>query len=108
MVRNSHFLGAKLRGLRRQHHITLEDLSARCAHIDPKCAPSVSYLSMIESGRRNPSAEVLALVAGVFQRKPAWFLDGNADFTVASREKAAGAARIRFEPSFLFSKNLLE
>ena len=108
--RKGHFLGTKLRGLRKEHRITLEDLSARCAEIDPKCAPSVSYLSMIEGGRRNPSAEVLALIAQVLQRKPAWFLDQNAEFTPASRAASdgGGAARIPFEPSFLFSKNLLQ
>jgi len=107
--RNSHFLGAKLRILRKEHRITLEDLSARCAQIDPQFAPSVSYLSMIESGRRSPSEGVLGLIASVFQRKPAWFLDQNAEFAPVSRAKAAGgAARIPFEPSFLFSKNLLE
>lgn len=108
-TRNSHFLGAKLRTLRKTHRITLEDLSARCAQMSPHSAPSVSYLSMIESGRRNPSAEVLALVASVFQRKPAWFLDQNAEFTAVGREEVAGgAARIPFEPSFLFSKDLLQ
>jgi transcriptional regulator with XRE-family HTH domain len=109
IVRNSHFLGAKLRALRKQHRITLEDLSARCAQIDPRSAPSVSYLSMIESGRRTPSQGVLALIASIFQRKPMWFLDENAELTPVSRERAAaGAARIPFEPSFLFSKDLLQ
>ena len=109
IIRNSHFLGAKLRTLRKEHRITLEDLSARCAQIDPQSAPSVSYLSMIESGRRSPSQGVLALIAGVFQRKPMWFLDQNAEFAPVSREKSAGgAARIPFEPSFLFSKDLLQ
>lgn len=108
-VRNSHFLGTKLRALRKTHRITLEDLSARCAQINPQVAPSVSYLSMIESGRRNPSSEVLALIADVFQRKPRWFLDQNAEFTSVSPDGGAGgAARIPFEPSFLFSKNLLQ
>jgi hypothetical protein len=55
IIRNNHFLGAKLRTLRKEHRITLDDLSARCAQIDPQSAPSVSYLSMIESGRRSPS-----------------------------------------------------
>ncbi len=107
--RNNHFLGAKLRALRKEHRITLDDLSARCAQIDPQSAPSVSYLSMIESGRRSPSPAMLGLIAGVFQRKPAWFLDQNAEFAPASRERATGgAAGIPFEPSFLFSKNLLQ
>jgi transcriptional regulator with XRE-family HTH domain len=109
MIRNSHFLGAKLRTLRKTHRITLEDLSARCAQLDAQSAPSVSYLSMIESGRRNPSREVLALIATVFQRKPAWFLDENAELAPVSRDALAGGAeRIPFEPSFLFSKNLLQ
>ena len=108
--RNSHFLGTKLRALRKEHRITLEELSARFAQIDPQSAPSVSYLSMIESGRRNPSREVLDLIAKVFQRKPAWFLDHNGDIGPVSRKKeaAGGAARIPFEPSFLFSKDLLQ
>src|SRR5665811_123776 len=92
ITRNNHFLGAKLRTLRKEHRITLDDLSARCAQIDPQSAPSVSYLSMIESGRRSPSQAVLALIASVFQRKPTWFLDQNADFAPASREKTAGGA----------------
>lgn len=109
IARNNHFLGTKLRSLRKEHRITLDDLSARCAQIDPQSAPSVSYLSMIESGRRSPSQGMLALIAGVLQRKPTWFLDQNAEFAPASREKAAGgAAGIPFEPSFLFSKNLLQ
>ena len=108
ITRNKHFLGTKLRTLRKEHRITLDDLSARCAQIDPRSAPSVSYLSMIESGRRSPSAAVLNLIAGVFQREPAWFLDQNMAFAPTGRETAAGgAARIPFEPSFLFSKNVL-
>ena len=107
--RNGHLLGAKLRTLRKSHRITLEDLSARCAHVDPRCAPSVSYLSMIESGRRSPSPDMLRLIARVFERHPAWFLDHGADLPVAPAEPpSAGAARIPLEPSFLFSKDLLQ
>ena len=107
--RMSHFLGAKLRTLRKEHRITLEELSARCAQVDPRAAPSVSYLSMIESGRRSPSPAILALVANVFQRKPAWFLDQNAEMAVTSRVAATGGpAGIPFEPSFLYSKTLLQ
>jgi transcriptional regulator with XRE-family HTH domain len=74
IIRNSHFLGAKLRTLRKEHRITLEDLSARCAQIDPQSAPSVSYLSMIESGRRSPSKEVLGVIAKS-SSATIWFLD---------------------------------
>src|SRR5260221_2791696 len=85
IIRNSHFLGAKLRTLRKEHRITLEELSARCAQVDPRAAPSVSYLSMIESGRRSPSSAILALIANIFQRKPHWFLDQNAEVAPVSR-----------------------
>jgi transcriptional regulator with XRE-family HTH domain len=107
--RNSHFLGTKLRNLRKEHRITLDELSARLSQLDPQSAPSVSYLSMIESGHRNPSPQVLTLISKVFQRRPGWFLDHNADIAPLSLRKAAGgAARIPFEPSFLFSKDLLQ
>src|SRR5579871_2152623 len=107
--RNSHFLGAKVRTLRKHNGMTLEELSARCTQLDPKAAPSVSYLSMIESGRRVPSEDVLALLAKVFQRRPAWFLDQNAALEpMRAPEARRGAARVPFEPAFLFSKELLQ
>ncbi|MEG3693811.1 helix-turn-helix transcriptional regulator, partial [Vibrio coralliirubri] len=58
LVRQSHFLGTKIRNLRKRNHLTMEDLSARCIRIDPECAPSVSYLSMIERGKRVPSIDM--------------------------------------------------
>lgn len=107
--RNSHFLGAKLRTLRKQNHMTLEELSMRCIQLDAQTGPSVSYLSMIESGRRVPSEEVLALVAKVFQRNTAWFYDQNAEIApVKSAPNQGGAARMHLEPSFLFSRELLQ
>jgi len=68
-TRQSHFLGTKLRALRKRNGLTLEELSARCIQQDPQKAPSVSYLSMIESGKRVPSAEVLELLSALFQRE---------------------------------------
>ena len=68
LQRKSHFLGAKLRGIRKRNGLTLEELSSRCIQMDAQLAPSVSYLSMIESGKRMPSEDVLGLLAGVFQR----------------------------------------
>ena len=65
------FSGRKLRALRKAKRLTLEELSARCIQLDPQAAPSVSYLSMIESGKRVPSDEVLELLVDVFQREPA-------------------------------------
>ncbi|HEX6265769.1 MAG TPA: helix-turn-helix transcriptional regulator, partial [Burkholderiales bacterium] len=76
-TRKSHFLGTKLRSLRKRNGLTLEELSARCIQLDSHGAPSVSYLSMIESGKRVPSEEVLRLLSSVFQREVRWFLDGS-------------------------------
>ena len=73
LLRKGHFLGAKLRSVRKRHGLTLEDLSVRCTQRNPALAPSVSYLSMIESGKRTPSSALLGLLAAVFQRAPAWF-----------------------------------
>ena len=82
-TRKSHFLGTKLRALRKRNGLTLEELSARCIQLDSHTAPSVSYLSMIESGKRVPSEELLGLLSSVFQREPGWFLDGNPEIDVA-------------------------
>ena len=66
LVRQGHFLGAKLRSLRKRNGLTLDELSARCVQIDAAAAPSVSYLSMIENGQRMPSGEMLDMLAGIF------------------------------------------
>lgn len=47
----------------------MEDLSARCIRVSPEYAPSVSYLSMIERGKRVPSVEMLEVIAEVFQKR---------------------------------------
>ena len=108
-TRKSHFLGTKLRALRKRNGLTLEELSARCIQQDSHCAPSVSYLSMIESGKRVPSEDVLALLSSVFQREPRWFLDGNPEIeSPAFRQRAGGATGVPLEPAFLFSKELLQ
>jgi transcriptional regulator with XRE-family HTH domain len=109
IVRKSHFLGAKLRALRKQNRMTLEELSTRCIQLDAAAAPSVSYLSMIEGGRRVPSSDMLSLLARVFQREVAWFLDENAELAPVKKDGAAGGAtRIPLEPAFLFSKEVLQ
>src|SRR5262245_33910024 len=108
-TRKSHFLGVKLHGLRKRNGLTLEELSARCVQLDPKRAPSVSYLSMIESGKRVPSKEVLRILSSVFQRDPRWFLDGNPEIQEAGpAQRAGGAPSIPLEPAFLFSRELLQ
>jgi transcriptional regulator with XRE-family HTH domain len=108
-TRKSHFLGTKLRALRKRNGLTLEELSARCIQLDADSAPSVSYLSMIESGKRVPSEPVLGLLSTLFQREPRWFLDGHPEVEApAFRERAGGAAGVPLEPAFLFSKELLQ
>jgi transcriptional regulator with XRE-family HTH domain len=108
-TRKSHFLGVKLRALRKRNGLTLEELSARCIQLDSTSAPSVSYLSMIESGKRVPSEDVLGLLSSLFQREPQWFLDGNPETASPTlKERAGGAAGVPLEPAFLFSKELLQ
>ncbi len=108
-TRKSHFLGTKLRALRKRNGLTLEELSARCTQLDSQAAPSVSYLSMIESGKRTPSEDVLALLSSLFQRDPHWFLDGNPEIDSPEvAQRAGGAAGVPLEPAFLFSKDLLQ
>src|SRR5262245_36329381 len=107
-VRKSHFLGTKLRALRKRNGLTLEELSTRCIQLDSAGAPSVSYLSMIESGKRVPSSEVLLLLSSVFQREPAWFLDGNPEVELSAPGRTGGAPAVPLEPAFLFSRELLQ
>ena len=52
--RKSHFLGTKIKSLRKRNNLTLEDLSIRCIQMNPESAPSISYLSMIENGELDP------------------------------------------------------
>jgi transcriptional regulator with XRE-family HTH domain len=109
LMHKGHFLGAKLRSLRKRNGLTLDELSARCVQRDAEHAPSVSYLSMIESGKRAPSQDVLELLGQVFQRKAEWFLDENSDLELFRPEvPSGGGARVPLEPAFLFSKNVLQ
>ncbi|MCZ8131492.1 MAG: DUF3612 domain-containing protein [Steroidobacteraceae bacterium] len=108
-VRPGRLLGSKLRALRKRNGLTLEELSQRCAQRDPRHAPSVSYLSMLETGKRAPSPEVLAIVAAEFGKPSAWFLDGAVE-PAAEPSATADDASIHgtpFEPAFLFQPALL-
>ena len=107
-LHNAHFLGTKLRQLRKRNGLTLEELSARCIQLDAQAAPSVSYLSMIESGKRVPSDGLLGLLGRVFQREPRWFLDGPAEEAEAAPPRAGAPSAVPLEPAFLFSKELLQ
>lgn len=110
LVRQSHFLGTKVRNLRKRNHLTMEDLSARCIRINPEYAPSVSYLSMIERGKRVPSVEMLEVIAEVFQKDPAWFLDDEPEQADITPDKGnrGGISGMALEPSFLFSNDILQ
>ncbi|MDG2079639.1 MAG: DUF3612 domain-containing protein [Pseudomonadales bacterium] len=110
VIRNAHFLGTKIRNLRKNNNLTMEDLSARCVKIDPESAPSVSYLSMIERGKRVPSASMLGVIAKVFQKDQNWFLDNTAESTSIVPDKGGqgGIQGIALEPGFLFSEENLQ
>ena len=109
LIRQGHFLGAKLRALRKRNGLTLDELSARCVQIDAQGAPSVSYLSMVETGKRTPSAATLDMLAGIFSKEARWFLDENTDVEAAppNRERG-GLEAMPLEPAFLFSHELLQ
>ena len=110
LLRKSHFLGTKIRNLRKRNNLTMEDLSTRCIRIDPEYAPSVSYLSMIERGKRVPSVEMLTVIAQVFQKDPEWFLDGEEqqlDIT-PTKGSRGGIHGMALEPGFLFSNDILQ
>lgn len=110
LLRKSHFLGTKIRNLRKRNNLTIEDLSARCIRIDAEYAPSVSYLSMIERGKRVPSVDMLEVIANVFQKPMEWFLDdapAQQDIT-PDKGSRGGISGMPLEPSFLFSKDILQ
>ncbi|MGL4830490.1 MAG: DUF3612 domain-containing protein [Vibrio sp.] len=88
----------------------MEDLSARCIRVSPEYAPSVSYLSMIERGKRIPSVEMLEVIAEVFQKDPIWFLDDEPEQIDITPEKGnrGGISGMALEPSFLFSNDILQ
>ncbi|GGQ05115.1 transcriptional regulator [Shewanella litoralis] len=88
----------------------MEDLSARCVRVDSSNSPSVSYLSMIERGKRVPSADMLAVIAVVFQKEVGWFLDDVPEDEAITPEKGnkGGISGMPLEPSFLFSNDILQ
>ena len=108
--RKSHLLGTKIRNLRKRNNLTMEDLSSRCVRVNPESAPSVSYLSMIERGKRVPSAEMLEVVASVFQKEVDWFLDDVPEEQAITPVKGSrgGISGMALEPSFLFSNEILQ
>ena len=108
LKRKAHFLGTKIKSLRKRNNLTLDDLSVRCVQIDPEAAPSVSYLSMIENGKRVPSERLLEIIADIFQKDTAWFFDELIDEDVIDTMPAAATSGMPLEPGFLFSQDLLQ
>lgn len=110
LMRKTHFLGTKIRNLRKRNRLTMEDLSARCIKVDAEFAPSVSYLSMIERGKRVPSEEVLNIIASVFQKDLQWFLDDVPEEAAITPNKGShgGISGMALEPNFLFSTEILQ
>lgn len=110
LSRKSHLLGTKIRNLRKRNNLTMEDLSARCVRVDAELAPSVSYLSMIERGKRVPSSDMLGVIAAVFQKEVDWFLDDVPEDQAITPVKGSrgGISGMALEPSFLFSNEILQ
>jgi len=110
LIRKSHYLGTKIRNLRKRNHLTMEDLSARCIKVNAEASPSVSYLSMIERGKRFPSQQMLQVIATIFQKDIDWFLDGRQEESDITPQKGnrGGIEGMVLEPSILFSNDILQ
>jgi transcriptional regulator with XRE-family HTH domain len=109
LLRKAHFLGTKIRSLRKRNNLTLEDLSVRCMQLDRDAAPSVSYLSMIENGKRVPSEALMNIIATIFQKQLKWFFDETlGDEAIAAPPKSSGIDGMPLEPGFLFTHALLQ
>lgn len=110
LLRKGHFLGTKIRNLRKRNNLTMEDLSVRCVQVDAENAPSVSYLSMIENGKRVPSENMLVVIAEVFQKDLRWFLDESPEKPeiIDNRQQKGGIDGVALEPEFLFSRQHLQ
>jgi transcriptional regulator with XRE-family HTH domain len=88
--------------------LTLEDLSVRCVQIDAEAGPSVSYLSMIENGKRVPSERLLKIIADIFQKQLSWFYDESLDDAIDPAPRESAVSGLPLEPAFLFSDSLLQ
>ena len=108
LKRKAHFLGTKIKNLRKRNRLTLEDLSVRCIQIDAQAGPSVSYLSMIENGKRVPSERLIQIIAEIFQKETNWFFDESLDEEAIESVTTSAVSAMPLEPSFLFSENLLQ
>ena len=106
--RKTHFIGSKIKYLRKLNKMTLEDLTVRCMQISSYSAPSISYLSLIENGKRTPSRDLMESICEIFQKNNKWFEDKNIlplndRFNMKNQFEL-----IDLEPNFLFSNEILE
>ena len=109
LLRKAHFLGTKIRSLRKRNRLTLEDLSIRCIQMNAEIGPSVSYLSMIENGKRVPSQALMQIIAEIFQKPVDWFLDESLDeVAIEPAADSGGVGGMPLEPGFLFSHQHLQ
>ncbi len=106
--RKAHFLGTKIKSLRKRNNLTLDDLSVRCLQVDTEAGPSVSYLSMIENGKRVPSERLLKIIADIFQKDVDWFFDEALDDDAIDTAPTAAVGGMPLEPGFLFSESQLQ
>jgi len=68
----------------------------------------VSYLSMIENGKRVPSEKLLRIIAHIFQKELVWFYDETLEDDAIDVAPTAAVRGMPLEPGFLFSENLLQ
>ncbi|MCH9695430.1 MAG: DUF3612 domain-containing protein [Gammaproteobacteria bacterium] len=108
LKRKAHFLGTKIKSLRKRNRLTLEDLSVRCVQIDAEAGPSVSYLSMIENGKRVPSERLLEIIAEIFQKETSWFFDESMEDESIDTAPKAAVHGMPLEPGFLFSESSMQ
>src|SRR3990172_1836886 len=72
-------IGEKIKSLRESEALTQEEIAV-------KVGVSKEFISMVESGKRNPSLEVLSKIASVFSKEASYFMDTKReDFAQALR-----------------------
>lgn len=68
-------VGEKIKELRKKNNLKLEELAE-------KTGLSISYISLIERGLKNPSLKALERIAKAFNLPPSYFLSENEDETI--------------------------
>ena len=110
LLRKGHFLGAKLRALRKRNGLTLEELSARCIQRDA----ARRALGVLPEHDRERQARALARSCWSCWRRCSSATPAGSSMRAPTSSCAlpagpgGGAARVPLEPAFLFSKNVLQ